>query len=319
MISNLATVVVPAYNVAPFIADCIESLLRQTYRDIEILVVDDGSADDTAKVVETVTNSDSRVRFFRNENHGVSYSRNYAIDQGQGEYLLFVDADDLVAPDYVETLVQLLERNNAECSAVGITPFEKRAPLFGKGLQEIYRNEEVYESILDKCKGFLWNKGYLYSVIQQYSIRLNEEVSQSEDMLFLLEYLSHCDTLAFDDGVRYGYRQRPSSATHSNHNTEWFTVLTVYEEYLRRLGNTEMLDDLLRRNFLPIAYEGLWRYRKCGLEDAALFSRLASMREHCEVGLTSRPFAYQAKMFVLRNFMGLERRAKEVLALCAPL
>lgn len=148
--------VVPAYNVEAYISDCLESLLAQTYADIEVLVVDDGSIDETASRAEALAAKDSRIRVFRNENRGVSCSRNYAIDRGAGEYLLFVDADDVVAPDYVEALVGPLSQRRCELSCVNIARFAGESPQFSTGKICMYKNKEIYKACLDNCKGFLW-------------------------------------------------------------------------------------------------------------------------------------------------------------------
>ena len=143
---GLATVVVPAYNVAGYVGECVSSLLAQTYADIEVVVVDDGSTDGTAAAVERAAAGDPRVRLFRRENGGVSRSRNFAMGQAEGEYLLFVDADDVVAPDYVEALVAPLAAGVCELSAVGVETFKGEAPRFGKGTTQLYRNDEIFKA-----------------------------------------------------------------------------------------------------------------------------------------------------------------------------
>ena len=101
----IASIVVPAYNCERYISECLTSLQRQGFRDLEVVVVDDGSTDGTAKVVGSFVAADSRFKLIRTENRGVSHARNVALGQVTGDYVLFVDADDWVAPDYVETLV----------------------------------------------------------------------------------------------------------------------------------------------------------------------------------------------------------------------
>ena len=302
----LATVVIPAYNVSEYIGECIESLLSQSYQDMEILVVDDGSTDGTADVVRRYADADSRITLFCNENHGVSYSRNYAIERGAGDYLLFVDADDVVSSDFVEVLVSPLSGGMCEMSAVGIAAFSAGAPAFSSGVDHIYNNDEKYQVCLDVCSGFACNKGFLYCIIRDRNIRFDEDIAQSEDMLFLLDYLGHCSAIAFDDGVKYGYRQRRDSAANYQRSMKWFDAIKVYEAYENRLGANAGLLDIVRRAFLPIAYEAVWRYRNCGVDNEALRERIRSMRASCEKALSTCSLPFRLKMLVYRHFMGAE-------------
>lgn len=314
MRGGLATIVVPAHNVATYISDCMASILSQTYENIEVLVVDDGSSDDTARVVEGFASVDSRVQLFCNLNHGVSYSRNFAIARGTGEYLLFVDADDVVAPDYVESIVEPLSRADCECSAVGIALFVDETPKFGVGCKQLYLGDDIFLACLDKCRGFLWNKGFLYSIVRDNQIEFDEKISQSEDMMFLLDYLTYCNALSFDSGIRYGYRQRHDSAANNQLNSRWFDAIKVYEAYEARLGDKPALVEAVRKSYLPIAYEARWRYRHCRLNDRELLSKIDSMRTICEQGLSERSIKYRLKMFVYRHFMGVEMKRRRTVA-----
>ena len=104
----LISVIVPVYNAERYLADCLESLIRQTHRELEILVIDDGSTDGSAALCERFAGQDGRIRLLRKENSGVSSARNLGLDEAQGEYVAFVDADDWILPEMLETqLIQL--------------------------------------------------------------------------------------------------------------------------------------------------------------------------------------------------------------------
>ena len=303
--SGLATVVVPAYNVEKYIGDCLQSLLNQTYESIEVLVVDDGSTDGTVSAVRSIAGDDCRVRLFRIENHGVSYARNYAIGRGRGQFLLFVDADDIVDLDYVKTLVEPLASGICECSAIGMGDFVDGMPKFSEvihGSEIVYKNDDMYKSILDNTGGFLCNKGFLYCIVRDHSLKMREDIAQSEDMLFLLEYLSHCKRLVFVGGIKYCYRKRRGSATVDLKNPRWFDVLEVYRSYSQYFANNEELVFLVKKSFLPISYEGFFRYKVCGLNDPALSNALKEMRDECEECLRRCPFVFRLKMLLFRNF-----------------
>ncbi|WP_259681110.1 glycosyltransferase family 2 protein [Limosilactobacillus fermentum] len=98
------SIIIPAYNAEKYLEQCLDSVCEQTYKNIEILIVNDGSTDSTGKIIEKYASKDSRIQFFHNENHGVSYSRNYAIEHSTGTYIAPVDSDDIIAPGYYRNI-----------------------------------------------------------------------------------------------------------------------------------------------------------------------------------------------------------------------
>lgn len=278
----IASIVVPAYNCEQYISECLASLQGQDFRDFEVVVVDDGSTDGTAEVVGSFAAADSRFKLIRTENHGVSHARNVALGQVAGDYVLFVDADDWVAPDYVETLVRPLASGECGCSSCGITGVsDGAAPCFTCGGKIEYVGSKVQVSMLDKPRGFLCNKGFLASLITQNGLHLDEGVAQSEDMLFLLDYLSLCNKLVYDSGVKYCYRQRRGSATNSAGNPRWLDVIKVFDAYRERLSGSADSRKAVADNFILIGYEAVYRAEKCGA-GAEVLSAARQMARWCE-------------------------------------
>ena len=198
--SGKVSVVVPAYNVDAYIEECLTSLCMQTYENIEVIVVNDGSTDGTFEKALSVVDDDERFTVLTISNSGVSCARNIALDAVTGEYVVFVDADDVVAPDFISTLVSLIKGYGADCSVVGIAPFVATAPRFSGGHVTVYEKPDAQSVMLEGPKGFLCNKCFLTAIIEEDNIRLREDIFQSEDMLFLLEYLFKCSRVVFDDG-----------------------------------------------------------------------------------------------------------------------
>ena len=114
--NNLVSVVVPVYNTEDFIDRCLDSIVNQTYKNIEILVIDDGSRDSSSKKCKEWEEKDNRIRFFHKENGGLSDARNFAIDRMNGEYVTFIDSDDFVTNDFVETMLNLIQKNDSDIS-----------------------------------------------------------------------------------------------------------------------------------------------------------------------------------------------------------
>lgn len=122
----LVSIIVPVFNVEEYLDDCINSILNQTYKNIEVILVDDGSTDNSGKICDLLGQKNNKVKVFHNNNNGVSYTRNYAIRMTTGKYILPVDGDDIIADTYVEKAVNILEKNDS----IGIVYC--RANFFGK-------------------------------------------------------------------------------------------------------------------------------------------------------------------------------------------
>ena len=113
---NLVSIVVPVYNAENYLTDCVDSIRAQSYQNIEILLVDDGSTDTSASLCDQLGQLDPRIRVIHNSNHGVSNARNTGLDQATGEYILFVDSDDTISPNLVRDNLEELVSDNSDIS-----------------------------------------------------------------------------------------------------------------------------------------------------------------------------------------------------------
>ncbi len=116
----MISVIVPVYNVEPYLAGCLDSILSQTYRDLEILLIDDGSTDRGGTICDEYAAKDPRIRVFHTENRGLSAARNRGLDEAKGEYVGFVDSDDRIDPDMFEYLLEAAERTGADVTECGV-------------------------------------------------------------------------------------------------------------------------------------------------------------------------------------------------------
>lgn len=124
----LVSLIVPVYRVEDYLDDCLHSLVGQTYRNLEILLIDDGSPDRCPELCDAWARRDSRIKVFHTENHGVSHARNVGLDQATGDYIGFVDSDDWVDPDYYENMVMALRQMDAEVCGAGYTREDPDGP-----------------------------------------------------------------------------------------------------------------------------------------------------------------------------------------------
>ncbi len=148
----MISVIVPVYNVELYLSQCIESIINQTYKDIEIILIDDGSPDNCGRICDEYAKKDSRVRVFHKENGGLSNARNYGIEKASGEYIGFVDSDDWLEPEMYETLINVAKENRADIVNCGFYyEFLKRTVI----RENI---EKKFDNTIDLCKALLNNE-----------------------------------------------------------------------------------------------------------------------------------------------------------------
>lgn len=191
------SIIVPVYNAEKTIERCVSSILDQTYKDFELLLLDDGSTDDSGRICDEYAKRDTRVRVCHKASSGVSDTRNQGIDMAEGEYLQFVDSDDWISPDATKRFVKTAQENG--CDLV-IADFYR---VIGKRLSPKGNIDEagpfsrekyaafMMESPADFYYGVLWNKLFRREIVEKYGLRMDPSVSWCEDFMFNLEYIRH--------------------------------------------------------------------------------------------------------------------------------
>ena len=246
------TIVVAAYNCEKTIRHCIQSLLNQTYKAIEIVIINDGSTDNTAEICKAFCCN--RVRYFDNPyNLGVSATRNHGIDLAKGDLLIFVDSDDWVEKDYVYYLVSLMDK----WTAMGICGFfyhndiEKKPPekyLYSiEGTTSILGKKDLYQ--LSHCWHYstLWNKIMWTHIIRNGDLHFEDKLSIGEDTRFILQYIN-----LFDEAKIKVLSKPMYHYVQSNKNSLWFTQTTQWREALK---NAELLYNTVRESNVSDAEE----------------------------------------------------------------
>lgn len=212
--SPLISVVVPVYNVAQYLDQCLESIVNQTYRNLEILVVDDGSTDGSGAMCDRWTERDERIHVFHQPNGGLSAARNTALDNMKGEIVTMVDSDDLIHPDFISTLLRLMQQHEADIAVAGYQPFYDREahlpPLESPYKVQQYGRHEALMSIFYQqgLTHSAWGRLYEASLFDgiRYPIGQNYE-----DLAIIYPLILKCGRVAKINYTLYGYRQRKSS------------------------------------------------------------------------------------------------------------
>lgn len=208
------SVIVPVYNVASYLGECIDSILSQTFTDWELILVDDGSTDNSADIAKGWSDKDARIKFYSKPNGGVSSARNFGLDHAIGKYIMFLDSDDICHPKILEILHFFTgtgaELIMCECSRFQTTPVvsikEEWTPEILTNVDETYRCMAL-KLILHPP----YAKFYQRDIIERYGIRFPLGLQLGEDVLFNLNFLKHTSKSVFINLPLYYYRDTPSS------------------------------------------------------------------------------------------------------------
>ena len=210
----LISVIVPIYKVEEYLNRCVESLVNQTYKNLEIILVDDGSPDNCPEMCDRWAKQDKRIRVIHKKNGGLSDARNAGMRIATGEYIAFVDSDDLVSYSFFEDLLYTSQSTNAELSACEVESFSDEAEIqltCDNDKQITVFNAEQALSQLIRGRGFravAWNKLYRASLLTDEHFEFGR---LHEDEFFTYRIIDKCKTLSFVDKPLYKYRQREGS------------------------------------------------------------------------------------------------------------
>ena len=218
------SIIMPAYNASVFLERAVGSVVSQTFSDWELIIIDDGSTDGTAKHADDLAASDGRIQVIHQKNSGVSSARNKGIGSASGEFIAFLDADDAYEPEFLEALLGVLNENDADCAACShlrVYPDGRtEADVFplpeGVSFEDDILDEIIVPLLADRLKadlfnGFVWR--YLFDRKKIVDNGISFTGAYLEDELFLIEYFSLPSVLAVTGKELYLYTQNPDSAT----------------------------------------------------------------------------------------------------------
>lgn len=238
MNNKMVSIVIPVYNLQNYLEECIQSLINQSWKDIEILLIDDGSTDNSSVLCDDLAKKDKRIRVLHKKNGGVSSARNAGISMAKGEYITFIDGDDWVSEKYIETLYHLITSYSADVVASGF--FYTYETGVCKKVQLVTEVATIsgMDALNQACDiqtpwvGFACGKLVKTEVLLKYKISFDPQISICEDSLFWYNVFNKVNTVVKSDKSLYYYRIRQASATRSaNKNlVSLKTKITAFEK-----------------------------------------------------------------------------------------
>lgn len=236
MPNSLVSIIVPIYNVESCLPRCIESLMAQSYENIEILLINDGSPDNSASICRNYASQDQRIRYFDKPNGGLSSARNWGLDHAKGEYICFVDGDDFMDRRMVELLYQEIQSHGVKLSTCSFRVYHDGDPLeedvFDASKTEIFNTEEAMNHLFTKEKyaNYAWNKMYHRSLFQELRFPVGRKM---EDLGTMYKLMAQCEAVSFNPVKLCNYYQRGTSILH-NRDKKFYEdkFHLTYERYL---------------------------------------------------------------------------------------
>jgi len=254
---NSISIIVPVYNVEKYLKETLECIIKQTYTNFELLLVDDGSKDSSPEICDEFAGKDDRVRVFHNPNMGPSEARSFGIAHATGEFIAFIDSDDLVDEDYLEQLITPYENNEIDLTLCGFDRFynddttNQRRYLLGKDdtciLESVKELALLFTVPKTSLSGVsIWAKLYRRSIIVEHNIKFPEGISYEEDCCFNLLYYRHVRKAATIKKNLYHYRQALNSLSKVYKETTYRDLVNGYNERVKFFKELDMAPKYLK-------------------------------------------------------------------------
>lgn len=235
------SVIIPVYNVEDKLCRCLDSLMEQTFTDFEVILIDDGSTDNSGRICDEYVNQDLRFQVVHKENRGVSNSRNIGLNLAAGKYIVFVDSDDYVENSYIKVLRDAICKNNqfAICGIYYVSEnLENRVcqRLFTDFELEIKNSSMsiIGELLQDRRFNYVYGKIYSKEIIEKNNVRFEEDVSLGEDTVFVMDYLKCIEYAWIIGKAYYNYVKYSSSTLSSKYNEDQFDKYAYVNRYIEK-------------------------------------------------------------------------------------
>ena len=248
---DLVSIIVPVYNVEKYIHQCVDSIINQTYKNIEIILVDDGSPDSCGRICDEYAEKDSRIKVIHKENGGLSDARNCGIEAAMGDWLMFVDSDDWIEPDMAEKLLEVAVNNDVRMAVCAVVLFDEEkeyVPEYLTVTEGLYTAEEIFEKNIPTGFVIACNKIISKSLFDGFRF---EKGRIHEDEIAAHHLIGQSDKVAVTGEKLYHYRQVQGSITKVFNYKRLDSVYALYNRfgYYKKHGYGQFASSVLRAYF----------------------------------------------------------------------
>lgn len=248
----LISIIIPVYNKKRYINRCLDSILEQTYKSFEVILINDGSTDGSEKICDDYKEKDKRIKVIHIENAGVSNARNIGLDVAKGEYVQFVDSDDYLDPIMLESLIEVMEHYKSDIIISGIKKIDHNNKLLKEVIPRLYglkNKKQMFEEFSDEqfstgIYGCISNKLIRRQIIKEKKLKFNTNIKLAEDLDFYLELYKYIDKIYFYKKSFYYYIQNTeNSSTTSCMVNDYFTQILISIKQKKLLSDLNALNN----------------------------------------------------------------------------
>jgi glycosyltransferase involved in cell wall biosynthesis len=254
---KLVSIIIPIYGVEIYLKKCIESVLNQSYSNLQIILVNDGSKDNCAELCEHYSKLDARINIIHKENEGLVNARKSGLSVAKGEFVTFIDGDDWVGENFIYNLVQPTIKYNTDFTIAGYLRefYGKEDKIIPKLAIGYYNKEQLLENILPNAiyngiffqhgiSTYVWNKLFKLNKLKYYLTIIDKNIIMGEDAALTYPYLFNCDNIYITDATDYFYRQRPNSIVKSvpNLSLEYSQLSLLFKHLKKYISKFEHID-----------------------------------------------------------------------------
>lgn len=254
------SIVVTVYNAEKYICRCIDSILNQTYKNFEVILVDDGSSDNSLEILKGYALKDIRLKVISQKNSGPSSARNKGILAARGEYLTFIDIDDYIHKDYLSVLYNEIKKG-LDLVFIGYTDISRYGVV---DLNDFYNEnielnkKRVIENIFKGVGGTLWSKIFRRDIILKNEILLNREIHMYEDQLFVLQYVLIAERFSALNSNGYNYNRLNENSLSSKLSIKYYPSLIKYIDELEKILDKYSSDKALNQSVFNKKLESIY-------------------------------------------------------------
>lgn len=266
--SALVSIIIPIYNLEKYIKHCLESVVNQTYKELEIICIDDGSTDGSAEIIKSMAENDPRIKYIYQENAGVSAARNKGLDTATGEYVMFVDGDDYIHYQAVEILSECLKKTDADivCTHFDITSDLDKEQ---KQIENFEYHKADFNELFTEKFGSVIGKSSCAKLIKTDFAKKEKfpiGISNGEDGYYVIMLLNRCPSVYVVNQQLYYYYTRENSAVTSAFTLTNFSITYSFDDLCDHLKNSE--NNFLRKYCLQYLFQTIFynRTRAIGTE-----------------------------------------------------
>lgn len=312
---KLVSVIIPSYNVEQYITYTIESVLNQTYRNFEVIVVDDGSSDRTVDKIIELAKNDSRLKLIVQENKGVSYARNVGIDNSRGEMLAFLDSDDFYEPSFIEKMVKLMLEGKTDIAFCGFRKVTENGKIIFSKVptslnKEITDGKTFLFRVFSKRSYFCMNSAvFNRKLIETYGIRFVNGAKNGQDTEFIWKSIFHSERVICTKKILVDYLERPDSNVNNPELSKLHAIGCTLRtlKYLRYHDAEKELIELFENKVVPISFTSKIYF----------FAYKRMPRETIMKLIKNKNYRYWIKKAKLK-YLGIREYIKSLLVLLAP-